>query len=411
MLKLYDILQPWQQEFLKLVHENARTCGMIARQSGKSFICAFIAVESAVLDKQTWICISTGERQSQEWLKKAIKLSQYFQAFLRGTKLSFSFENNASEIRFSTGGRILAVPNNPDTLRGFTGNVIADECAFWENSYDVWQAIAPFLTSKYSGEKKVVVVSTPASKTGLFYDIFEKSGDFKKMKKTIFDVGKTQEEIVELKKNCIDDDIFRHEYCCEYLDGSSCLFSYELLRNSIWKELPKSPFKMFLGIDIGRTHDLTSIAFIKQFGKSNYVDHVETMKDKEFIDQEKYMSSIIASSNPTKVCIDSTGIGMQLAEDLKRKHKCIEPVNFTTTSKNEMFGFLKKQLGNELLLPNDNKIIEDMHIIKRIVSSNGNISYSADRDNNGHADMATSIALAARAASHTRNIFMPMNLY
>ena len=405
-----DILQPWQKEVLSQIHSNLRIIGMVARQSGKSFLGAYVAVEGAILDASSWICISTGERQSQEWLRKAINLAQYMHGMLRGSRMSFTYEHNASEIRFSTGGRIIAVPCNPDTLRGYSGNLICDECAFWQNDYDVWRAVAPILTSKFGGEKKVVVISTPGGKSGLFYDIWEKNLDFAKFKKTIHEVGKTEAEIEELRKNCIDEDIFQSEYECEFLDSNVSLFTYDLLNNSKWDVCPTGD--TFLGIDIGRLHDLTSIAILVKHENRYFIKEVITLKEADFDNQFNKIINIIEALKVKKASIDSTGIGMQLAESLKKRlGGLIDPVMFTNASKNELFGNLKKEMSQgNLLIPDDRIVIDELHSIRRNVSSSGQLSYSAPRENGSHADRATSIALALRASSKTKTIFNPINI-
>lgn len=406
-----DLLQDWQREVLKKIQDAKRSICMISRQAGKSFLAAYLAVQKAIIDRSTWICISTGERQSQEWLKKALKLAKYMTHNLRGTPLYCSYQYNASEIRFSNGGRVLAVPCNPDTLRGFSGNVIADEMAFWENDQEVWRAIIPFLTSKFGGEKQIMIISTPAGKSGLFYDLWSKDNDFLKVKKTVFDVGKTEEEIEELRKNCVDDDIFKSEYCCEFLDSASSLFGFDLLRSCIWDVLEDGV--CFGGLDIGRKNDLTALAIIlRTITGKKYVREILTFKDLEFSAQIQKISDAIEALKIKKLCIDSTGIGMQMAEELKKKYPhVVIPYQFTNQSKNDLFGELKKEMGlGNLLIPDDRQVIDELHSIKRNLSPSGNISYSADRTNGSHADRATAIALANKAVGKKLKSFDPFRL-
>lgn len=407
---IYDILKPWQKEFLKLIHDNKRICGMVSRQQGKSFLVSFACVESAVLENQTWIVISTCERQSIEFLKKALKITEYFRQCLSGTRLSFTYENNSSEIRYNNGGRIIAVPCSPSTIRGLTGNIACDEVAFWENPYEVWEAISPMMTSKHNGDLKCILISTPAGQSGLFYDIWEKNQDFVKIKKTIFDVGLSEADIIELKKNCIDEAVFNTEFCCEFMDSNSTLFSYELLRNCIYQSMPSGNAKTYLGIDIGRSHDKTAISILKEISKLYYLDHVETLQNKEFEEQFKYICKIIDQYSPAKVCIDATGIGAQISEQLRKKYpSLVVEIKFNNNNKNEMFGNLKQKFGtSELFIPDIEEIINDLHKIKRVVSASGNLSYKASSDDTGHADIATSLALAVYATTKSRQTFLPI---
>ena len=103
---------------------------------------------------------------------------------------------------------------------------------------------------------------------------------------------------------------------------------------------------------------------------------------------------------------------MQLAEDLARVHGAlIDGLAFTAQSKLEIFNNLKKAFSqSDCLIPDDTDLIKDLNKIKRVVTQNG-ISYTADSDDTGHADKATSVALANRGymLSHQECDFLPFS--
>ena len=136
---------------------------------------------------------------------------------------------------------------------------------------------------------------------------------------------------------------------------------------------------------------------------------MESLTNKEFSYQEEYISKLIHTLNPVKVCIDATGIGANLAENLHRKFAQVKEVKFTNDTKNEMFTMTRASMGNgELLIPNDNSLIEDMHKIRRLVSPSGNLSFNASRDDKGHADDATAVALSVYATKKQAMVFTPI---
>jgi len=47
------------------------------------------------------------------------------------------------EILLPTGARIIALPANPYTARGFTGDVLLDEFAMHQKDRDIWAALFP----------------------------------------------------------------------------------------------------------------------------------------------------------------------------------------------------------------------------------------------------------------------------
>ena len=409
MDNLTKILLPWQLKYFRAFQKESRLISLCSRQIGKSFVASFCTLYDCVVNNATWTLVSTGQRAANDLFKKCVLLTKYFEGMLKGTPLHFSYESTASEIRFSNGAYITSVPNNPDGLRGKSSSLLFDEMAFIENAEECWKACIPFLTSPFGAQKKLQIFSTPAGCTGQFHELWTKS-DFIKTKVTLVDAVNEglNVNIDEIRKTVMDDDIFRQEYMCEFLDVNSALFPYDVLRNAIYEECPKGG-KVFIGIDIGRTHDKTSICILREVNGILHVDHVESLTNKEFSYQENYIGNIIKTLNPVRVCIDATGIGAQLAENLHRKFPCVKEVKFTNESKNEMFTMTRANIGNQkLLIPNDGNLMDDLHKIRRMVSPSGNLSFSASRDDNGHADDATSIALAVYATKKVNNAFIPI---
>ena len=132
----------------------------------------------------------------------------------------------------------------------------------------------------------------------------------------------------------------------------------------------------------------------------------------EFKQQFDQINTLIKTFKPRKVCVDRTGIGMQLAEDLQRVHGAlIDGLAFTAQSKLEIFNNLKKAFSQSTCkIPEDVELIKDLNKIRRVVTQNG-ITYQADSDDSGHADKATSVALANRAylLSHQECDFLPFS--
>lgn len=410
MGKLNDILQPWQKRYWDAFQNQNRMISLCSRQIGKSFIGGWCADADCIINRAQWTMVSTGQRSADELLQKCVKIAEYMQGFLRGTKLSFDFTHNASEINFSNGGRIISLPNNPAALRGFSASLLLDEYAFTSNAEEVWQACIPFLTSPQGGAKKLQIISTAGGCSGKFYELWTKS-DFYKTKITLLNAVREglPIDIDELKKTVGDDDIFAQEYLCEFADSDSSLFTWEELRNATIDAFPIGG-KVYIGIDIGRTHDLTSIAILRELEGVLFLDRIENLEKKDFAFQEKYIADLFTSTKPSRCCIDSTGIGAMLAENLHKKFGFVKEVKFTNETKNEMFTLTKTNLNKgKLKLANDENILADLHKIRRIVGPSGNLSFSASRDANGHADMATAVALGNLAAKKTAPVFMPIN--
>lgn len=404
------VLLPWQRRYFNAFRSHSRMISICSRQIGKSFISAWCAVYDCIVNGATWTLVSTGQRAADELLNKCLTIARYFEGMLRGTPLHFTFTNNATKIRFSNGAIINSLPNNPDGLRGFSSSLLLDEMAFISNADECWKACIPFLTSPHGAEKKLQIISTPAGQSGKFYELWTKS-NYYKTRVTLEDAVREglPIDIDEIRKTVMDDAVFAQEYMCEFLDNDSALFPYDVLRNAVYTVKPTGG-KVYIGIDIGRTHDKTSIAVLREINGVLYIDHVESLTNKEFSYQESYIGNLIKSLNPVKVCIDASGIGANLAENLHRKFATVKEVKFTNETKNEMFTLTRANIGNgKLFIPDDNSLVEDMHKIRRLVSPSGNLTFNASRDDNGHADDATAVALAVYATKKPPQIFMPIS--
>ena len=135
--------------------------GCMARQTGKSWTSALEAVRDCLERKTTWVCLSAGERQALEWMLKAREHTEAFKVALAGyeeDRASAESLLKAAEIRWPNGSRLIAIPANPDTARGYSANLLLDEFAFHENPDAIWRAIYPSISNPLKGEFKIRVL-------------------------------------------------------------------------------------------------------------------------------------------------------------------------------------------------------------------------------------------------------------
>ena len=113
------------------------------------------------------LCVSTGSRAASELLKKCKQMAEAIKVISNG---AITYTDNSESITFSTGSRIISLPSNPDGIRGYTAAIVCiDEAAFVPFVDEIYQAIAPTLTRDKHSE--LIICSTPAGCSGLFYDL------------------------------------------------------------------------------------------------------------------------------------------------------------------------------------------------------------------------------------------------
>ena len=82
----------------------------------------------------------------------------------------------SATITFPHGSRVIAVPGRPDTVRGYSANVLLTEFAFFEQPDETWRAILPSITNPMrGGVKKVRLITTPNGIGNKAHEIWEKN--------------------------------------------------------------------------------------------------------------------------------------------------------------------------------------------------------------------------------------------
>lgn len=406
---LNEILMPYQRRWVE--DQSRFKIGLWSRQTGKSFATACEAVTDCAAqpkgNSNLWVVLSAGERQALEWMEKAKKWTEAVKATVDGYEEIRDSANallSRAEIRFANGARIVAIPANPDTARGYSANLVLDEFAIHERPFDIWAAIYPSITNPLNGEKRLRIVSTPKGRGNKFADLWEHNEKYSKHKVTIEDAVRMGLPInlEELKAGVDDPDIWAQEYMCEFIDNTSVLLPYEMIgkcESESIKDDGSSP--LFIGMDIGRSKDLSVIVTAAKLGDVLAVVDVTELRKMPFADQLDILLSKGLQRRVQHVCIDSTGIGAMLAEEATRKGGGrFEGVNFNVQSKGEMYGLMRRRFEERSVrIPVSRDFREDLHAVQRVVSTGGNVTYSAPRNADGHSDRAAALALCCKAAA------------
>jgi phage FluMu gp28-like protein len=450
---LKTLLLPYQ---IRWVDDPARFKICVqARQTGKSFQTAFEAVASAYKEPgTTWVCLSSGERQSLEWMEKAKKWAGAFK--MAATNIAEDREAAESllrvaEIRFANDSRIIAIPANPSTARGYSANIILDEFAYHDDPDAVWAAMFPALTNPlgdfesryqalFDGKKvdqltqarKIRVVSTFNGRQNKFYSLWEnrKKNGFSAHKVTIHEaIPEWNKRFPDLKMNAdeirdaLDDpDIWAQEYECEPIDSSNVLLPYDLIAQAETidaTEVIDPDFfetnrrrEIFCGIDFGRSNDPTVCWTLELVGDTLWTREVLVLDKMSTPEQNNILSQRIKASRRTALDYTGPGIGFGdyavkdagMSEWKPEEHHFgkVELFTFTPKSKRLLFPTLRRRFEApcRIRVPVSRKVREDLHAMQQVVNK-GEYSYWAPRTREGHSDRCTALALAVRAAAES----------
>jgi phage FluMu gp28-like protein len=173
---------------------------------------------------------------------------------------------------------------------------------------------------------------------------------------------------------------------------------YSCVDNNVEADIKELTGDIYLGIDIGRRHDLTVISIIEKIAGRYYLRRQEILRKMPFSEQFRIIDHLCHYAR--RVAIDETGIGMQMAEELVRKWGDIKinAVYFTNKTKDELASRVKAVFQDKIIsISNDKDLIEDLHSVKKTITKAGNIRYEGETDNS-HADRFWSLALALHSA-------------
>lgn len=458
----------WQDDFI--MNKSRFICLLKSRQTGFSFIVSIKGLVKALdpaRTKYTKQFVSYNEDDAQEKIRYAREFyesipNKYKKKLVHSTATMLEFE----DIGGKTTSRLISLPCRPP--RGKNGDVCLDEFAIYlpRLSKEIYTA-ASFCTLRRGC---IEVGSTPLGTIGKFYEICtdrEKYSSFdryfvpwwyanvmcKDVKKAVklakdmhteervFTFG--TDRLISLYENSTIED-FQQECECTFIDSASSYISLELIyantparrENDIptniendedyfnaKRDIEIKAFKdadelilnynpeihgkpLFMGADIGRTHDATSFYVLGIHNeKKKSVLRLE-LRDTPFDTQKNIFRKLMNNLPIFRACVDMGGIGRDLAETMNNEFgERVEPFAFTMQSKEVLAMSVKTSLERlEFELENDRDFHAQIHSIKRIASSGGGFRYDAERNEKGHADSFWAWALANYAVTSTDKV-------
>jgi phage FluMu gp28-like protein len=454
-------LLAWQQQWIE---DDARFKLVVAaaQASGKSFT---TSLESAIdrqkpgnASAQLGILLSASERQSIELVEKVkmhtrawgVKFEDgYFE--LNGGQTSIA----EHRVVFPNGKRIIALPANPDTARGYSGDLLLDEFALHRDSKAIWAAGM----TRVSRGFKCRVASTVKGLGNQFGELLKMLGLADGVPPETQPVVKlgwhgywvsaemavAQGSPVDLKamRDAIgDDDIWLQDFCNVAMEDGSQYIPLALILECEsgeatldWDGKPRPG--LCAGYDVARKRDGSVIVLGYPVGPLLVICGVIILSQMRFEQQREICAEVaqVVEASGGRFPMDATGVGMQLGEELstgytdmngkRRRFECVEPVNFATSVDSELkddegkplkvgvkarlAGLLKTRCENRnIWLPESVQLRREFQAVKRYVGPTGAVRLDAERTaKGGHADWFWACALLCGAVEGPRRPYVP----
>jgi phage FluMu gp28-like protein len=228
-----------------------------------------------------------------------------------------------------------------------------------------------------------------------------------------------------LRDECADEETWQQEFLCQPGDDQAAFLSYDLIAaceyqpGEQWQmaafgevagEPPATtggspvPPNLYIGVDVGRTHDLTVIWVLEKLGDVCFTRAVHCLAQQTFDAQEELLYGILMNPAVRRCCVDQTGLGRQFSERAIQRfgpYK-VEGVQFTNAVKEELAYPVRAAFEEKKIrIPADKFIRADLRAIRKESTAAGNIRFTGERTAQGHSDRFWSLALALHSAKET----------
>ena len=384
-------LQGYQEKYI--MDEHKRIIRNKGRGVGCSFDGSYKKLVKAYEKKGEYIMVAQDKPSSEHLLQYVYDFHMAFQESPFGEINDFPqlVSRSKDVMEFSNGSRIYSKPGEPRAIRHLHGDVFWDETAATENDAEMRAAINGCLRPNFDLD----MTSTPMEQTGVFYDTWKMANEQKgkndywaiyELPYTCCNIPEYIQAVERDKLQAIEEgwyDDWRREYCCNFVDGSTRLFTMELIKEHLEKIVLSVPVH-FAGADFGKVIDqgVYVEAGKDEQGLIRFPKIIDfNLKEDYSFQIDVIRGNIKSHKDFERFYPDATGVGVKLVEDLQKTDiaQYVEAITFTNQIKEKMaMFFYTALLQSKILIPNNPKLIKQMHGIKRTKTEDGRNRYKHD---------------------------------
>lgn len=298
---------------------------------------------------------------------------------------------------------------NDDNLRGFAVNFFVFDEAARGVSYDSFISVLTTVTQTYGSG---IIISTPKGRNW-FYDIYNRGdksllmhgendpwAEWLSIRMPTWSNPHVKAQAIADMKNNLPLDVFEQEVAARFKqDGVGAFRNVEKCVKGvivgpdglpIW-ESPNPGRRYVLGVDLARKRDYTVIVVMDTERK--HVVYFERFNQIAWQLQKHRIAEISRRYNNALICLDSTGVGDPILEDLTTAGCPVEAFIFSNKSKQQLIDKLRVNIEfQKISYPEIPVMVKELIDYEFEISSNGNIKYAAPTGR--HDDTVIALALA-----------------
>lgn len=324
--------EPYPYQAALLEDRSPRRLILKARQTGISNAVAIEALHKAITRPDTTeLFVSRSQGAASE-------LVTYCQRALTGLKqLPKTVKENAGEISFTNGSRIVSLSASPKTGRGIAAtDVYLDEFAFCQYDAQIYESIMGTISTGGS----MTILSTPLGRANMFYRLWQglEGGDWSRHQIHWSDCPRYDAAWEQKMRASMTRQSFAQEYDLDFATSGDAVFDPNDLEKCKDGHEPGGPFAEYVTAwDIGRRRDHTVGITLGRIDDAWHEVEYERCQDPYPVIGARIEAR--TRKYPGIHAVESNGVGDPLIEFLDTD---VEP--FTTTVKSKVQAIQALQL-------------------------------------------------------------------
>jgi hypothetical protein len=389
----------YQKEFADLFENNQFTAARWCRQSGKTHTISALLLKYAITHQNAAIgIVGPSWRQTKRIIDQIARFTHKLPA-------GIVLKPQKTQIKFTNGSSIEAFPNNPETIRGPTLDVVyADEFNFVANDEELYDAI---LYTLGTTDGKFVCSSTPWHTDSIFFKIFNHKNfaEYKTshvtIKQALSPNGPLKPKTMQSIKTQMGEDPSRwqREMMADWVEDDNVWLNQSLIASCIGTKKncdmdlqlfnPESNREgdFYVGLDPAQTKDYHVLSVVESVDEKLLLRHLKIFPHPTY---DAYVLGYIKTLQDRwggfqKIRVDITREGPSFIADMENAGiDNAEGVVFSVPRKSEMASLLRKRMQDERFFypmvswekPYRGDICNEFNVERFALRADGGLSFS-----------------------------------
>ena len=394
-------LKDYQQEVLFLYQKYPKDHTIVVvspRQCGKSVSLQNLLIYASLTESNSVsIAVAPISAQSRKNFNDMIKIA---------LPIIKNFNSSLMEVEFINGSKVLfKSAESGDNLRGLTvkksGVLCIDEFAYIKK--DFYYSVLLPMVNVFRGS--IFGFSTPRTKEGIFWELYNKGlsdeEQFITLDWTNYDLSEyLPDSLLEQYAKIMPKQAFLNEYKAQFSDSEGSVFNG--FKDCVGEAKLNKNLGLYIGVDVGAglSQDYTVLTY-GQVSDKVYILEQKAFNNKNVTETLDFIQSEVIRYTKLGIrdifiCVEKNNMGIvhiQLLQDLLNDTNA-SIWSFTTTNKSKSKIISQTEVlfeQKKIVLPNDQKLLNELAIFECKMNQNGIPTYSAPAGY--HDDRVMSLAI------------------